>query len=106
MLRVEDVCETLERLGGVVLSKGSITPDNIIKPLHASFPQFLTERDRAHNGRFRLDASAYHARLALWCLSILNTHGALKRNICKLDDRSVMKEDIDDLQQRLRPRHQ
>jgi hypothetical protein len=79
----------------LVSSKGSLQQP--VRVLHASLPDFLLER--CVDARFRIDASAFHARLTLRCLQILNS--SLKNNICNITDPSLLNSEVDGLKEKL-----
>ena len=65
----------LKHLGSLVISGDD--PKNEIRPLHASFPQFLIDDKRCTNKSFFVDAPSGHARIAFRCLQILIAPNAL-----------------------------
>lgn len=66
-----------------------------IRPLHSTFREFLADSSRCKNKDFYVDPQLYHAQLAVGCFRALD--GSLQRNICKLPDPAVMKDDVKDL---------
>lgn len=68
----------LARLGSLVIVPDSA--DGEMRPLHASFPQFLINNSRCTNPIFYVDRAPYHGRLALGCLNNLTAPRALRAN--------------------------
>ncbi|KAF9808993.1 hypothetical protein IEO21_07648 [Rhodonia placenta] len=55
-----------------------------IRPLHASFPQFLANPSRCKDPRFCIEPSIHHERMAVACLVVMLEH--LHRNILQFSD--------------------
>ncbi|KAI1785804.1 hypothetical protein LXA43DRAFT_976030 [Ganoderma leucocontextum] len=66
--------------------------DEVFRPLHATFSQFLVNSTRCPNRLYLVDSKRQNARLA----------EGLDRNMCRLDDPSMRKVDVPDLAERLR----
>lgn len=94
---LQDVRNVLSRLPALVLIGTADDPRAVIRPLHATFPQFLTNPARCKNPDFYVDAASHHGHLAASCLALLNTHKGLRRNLCRLGDPSVAKDDVPNL---------
>ena len=74
-----------------------LVPDGIedsIRVFHKSFPDFLMDPNRCQDTQFFVDPSVHHTEILLSCLSLMETK--LKRNICNLDNSTVL-SDVDDL---------
>ena len=74
-----------------------LVPDDIedsIRVFHKSFPDFLMDPNRCQDTQFFVDPSVHHTEILLSCLSLMETK--LKRNICNLDNSTVL-SDVDDL---------
>jgi hypothetical protein len=69
-----------------------------IRPFHASFYDFLTEKSRS--GRFFVDLSLAHSDLAFASLRIMESR--LRFNICSLESSYFPNSDVPDLQQRVK----
>jgi hypothetical protein len=85
----------LLRLQSVIL----VPKDN--EPVHAfhlSFHDYLTDENRCTSERFYINPSLHHAEIASFCLTRMMC--SLKRDICGICDPTMLKEDIDDLDQR------
>ena len=71
-----------------------------VRTFHPSFRDFLLVEGRCQDARFAVPKGRTHAQLALYCLDIMLRH--LKRNICNVDDDTVLNSEIPDLGSRLR----
>ena len=92
LLGTSDISTTLRSLHSLLL-----IPDGIEDPVHTfhkSFPDFLTDPERCKDERFFVDPSVHHTELLLSCLKLMKKR--LKRNICNLDDYTVLSE-VEDL---------
>ncbi|KAL4071250.1 hypothetical protein V8B97DRAFT_436951 [Scleroderma yunnanense] len=69
-----------------------------VRPLHASFYDFLTDRSRS--GDYFVGESDIHGELALASLRVL--HGGLCFNICGLESSYLLNSDIPDLAERVK----
>lgn len=66
-----------------------------IQFFHLSFLDFLTDRERCIDPRFRILRHESHDMLAIYCLRIMNEQ--LKRNICAVEDPSLLNSEVEDL---------
>ena len=80
------------------LLSGATDPSVPIRPLHASFADFLTDRDRS--GEFFIDAYAIRDDLAFACLGIMREK--LEFNICHLSSSYIPNSKISDLDERIK----
>lgn len=71
------IAEIFEALKSVILLPND--PDKPIRSLHASFPQFLIDRERCTDVRFYVDESEGHGILAIACLGQFNQPGRVLR---------------------------
>lgn len=62
---------------------------DVIRYIHPSFPDFLTDSSRCRDPRFAVNTSIQHTIIAKHCLQALQT---LKRNICQLDESKLNNE--------------
>ena len=95
----QDADYVLNQLRSVVVFKRD-APDEVFRPMHSTFPQFLVDGGRCTNPAFLVNSQRQHARLAEACLKTLSS---LDKNMCRLDN-SVLDGsigDIADLQERL-----
>lgn len=74
-IAASDVMRILARLKSLIISAEDVSLP--MRPLHASFPQFLIDDTRCTNTTFLVDSLTYHGRLALHCLQALMKPGAL-----------------------------
>lgn len=56
--------------------------DSVVRILHPSFADFLTNRDRCKSDQWFVDVNLHHLRIAERCMQ--NLDGFLKRNVCGL----------------------
>ena len=74
-----------------------LVPDGVedsIRIFHKSFPDFLMDPRRCQDIQFYVDPSVHHTEILLSCLHLMEER--LKRNICNLDNSTVL-SDVDDL---------
>ncbi|KAJ7819116.1 WD40-repeat-containing domain protein [Mycena olivaceomarginata] len=76
--------------------------DQPVRIFHPSFRAFLSIQERCQDPRFTIPEGRTHAHLAFHCLEIMIR--SLKRNICGIDNDTVLNSEIPDLQSRLRDR--
>jgi hypothetical protein len=70
-----------------------------IQTLHPSFTEFLLDNNRCTDKRFQIDQGERHLHLVLGCLSVMNKH--LCRNMCRIEDPSLLNSEIADLNERM-----
>jgi hypothetical protein len=90
------VRETLAHLQSVI-----IVPENdvqIIRLLHPSFVDFMTDPMRCQDAKFVVNAEAQHTLLACACLQTMRV---LKQDICGIINPSVLNSEVDDLPSRI-----
>ena len=80
------------------LLSGVTDPSVPIRPLHASFTDFLTDRDRSHE--FFIDMHAIHNDLALASLTVMMKK--LQFNICDLPSSYLPNSEVPDLDDRVK----
>ncbi|KAF7976476.1 hypothetical protein HWV62_6745 [Athelia sp. TMB] len=95
-LDIRSIRQTLSQVHSVILVPAEDT--GIIKFLHPSFFDFITNRDRCTDLRFLLDKDAHHMFIACACLQTMNS---LRRNICGLPTHPPLNDEIIDLSQRI-----
>ena len=70
-----------------------LVPDSMNDPIltfHKSFPDFLMDPKRCRDKRFFVEPAVHHAEILLSCLDLMKER--LKKNICELDDYTVLSE--------------
>ena len=68
-----------------------LVPDSMDDPIltfHKSFPDFLMDPKRCRDKRFFVDPAVHHTEILLSCLDLMMER--LEKNICKLDDYTVL----------------
>ncbi|KAI5892695.1 uncharacterized protein SCHCODRAFT_02298765 [Schizophyllum commune H4-8] len=98
----------VDDLDFVFLGLGSlltgVTPASAdpVQPLHTSFRDFILDTTQSQPFSLSYDLAVAHAEVAYGCLRIMNdpTEG-LRLNICRLPKTFVLKQHIQDLQQRV-----
>ena len=93
-LDAEDVFPLLSSAHSLLILEDINHP---VQPFHKSFPDFITDRGRCTDPRFRVCPSTQHAKLLVGCLQLLNQR--LEQNMCKLPD-GVTNSEVDDLEER------
>ncbi|KAG1795566.1 hypothetical protein EV424DRAFT_1519921, partial [Suillus variegatus] len=94
-----DVKLLMGHLGSLV--SGTSDSDIPIRPLHASFYDFLTDESRSHD--FFVDASAAHRDLAFASLRVMgDSKGGLRFNICSLENSYLPNSSVPDLEKRVK----
>ncbi|KAG8943967.1 hypothetical protein FRC03_002244 [Tulasnella sp. 419] len=87
--------DTVEPALGPFHSVLSISPNPTpIRVFHKSFPDFLLDKRRSGGSWFHIDSSEHHGRLALLCLTHINT--SLRRDMCGVGNRLM--EELDDVE--------
>ena len=90
----------LSRLGSLLSNVNSSDKILPIIPLHTSFRDFLTSKDKS--GDFYVSVRDAHDQLAHSCLNLLlDPLDGLKFNICNLETSYLANDDIDDLTTRV-----
>ncbi|PCH35993.1 hypothetical protein WOLCODRAFT_108014 [Wolfiporia cocos MD-104 SS10] len=97
---INDTRSVLDRIGAVVYSD-SDDDDEPIRPIHASFPQFLIDSERCPNPDFFVDPPLHNGQLASACLRLLNRDPDFSRNILRMDEPFTPKEHINDFHDRV-----
>jgi hypothetical protein len=85
---IPHICITIRSLHSLLLIPEN--PEDPIRIFHKSFPDFLTDPERCKDNQFLVEPTVQHAEILLSCLSLMRTR--LKKNICNLDDYTVLGE--------------
>ncbi len=91
------VVRLLRRLGSLLSNVNSADHKLPIVPLHTSFRDFLTNKEKS--GDFCVGLRDAHRQLAHSCLGLLLNN--LKFNICDLESSYLANKDVDDLNSRI-----
>jgi hypothetical protein len=73
-----------------LFSLSQISAEDPIQTFHKSFPDFLMDPGRCKDKRFFVDPPVHHRRILFSCLDLMRER--LRRNICNLDDYTVLSE--------------
>jgi len=88
LLRVSGISTALRSLHSLLLVPAN--KDAAVQIFHKSFPDFLMNSRRCTDSQFFIDPSIHHREILLSCLNLMRER--LKRNICRLDDYTVLSE--------------
>jgi hypothetical protein len=77
-------------------------PGQLVRILHASFSDYMTDRDRSGKRPWFIDASVLEPQLVRGCLRVLKR--GLRFNICGLDDSRIRTTEVPDLSDRITTR--
>ncbi|KAG8976292.1 hypothetical protein FRC05_004208 [Tulasnella sp. 425] len=102
-LELQIVQQALMHLHSVLVVPES--PEDPVRTIHPSFPEFLIHPSRCPDPRFRIDAEESHTRLAEICISALV---GLKHDPCGVGDPWLHNRQIPNLESRLQvalPQH-
>jgi len=86
----QHIHSTMRSLHSLLLVPQS-TEDSI-HIFHKSFPDFLMDPNRCGDKRFFVEPTGQHTEILLACLRLMENR--LKKNICNLDDHTVLVKDI------------
>ena len=92
LLKESDISTTLRSLHSLLL-----VPTSKVAPIHIfhkSFPDFLVDPIRCKDKRFFVEPAVHHTEILLSCLRLMRER--LKKNICQLDDYTILNE-VEDL---------
>jgi len=88
LLGVPTISTTIYSLHSLLLVPED--PEDPIQAFHKSFPDFLTDPLRCKDKQFYVDPAVHHVQILLSCLDLMRKR--LKKNICKLDNHTVLSE--------------
>jgi len=92
LLKMTNISTTLRSLHSVLLVPDST--EDPIQAFHKSFPDFLMDPARCKDDQFFVEPAVHHMDIVLSCLRLMGER--LKKNICNLDDYTVLSE-VEDL---------
>ena len=93
---IEDVLPLLLSAQSLLILQEDITRP--VRPIHKSFPDFITDPRRCTNRRFHVFPPDHHLQLLISGLSLMNR--TLEKNMCRLPD-GVANSDVNDLKERI-----
>jgi hypothetical protein len=96
LLQMKNVRLILAELQSVILVPEG---DGAVRAFHLSFHDYLIDKDRCTNVKFFIDAPLHHAEMARFCLEMMK--GSLKRDICKVEDRTKMNCEVEGLTEKM-----
>ena len=89
LLGISGIPTTLRPLHSVLLFSDELNPEPI-RVFHKSFPDFLMDSTRCKDKRFFINPFVHHQEILFLCLNLMEKK--LKRNICKLDNYTLLSE--------------
>ena len=89
-VREGDIHQRLNRLHSVVSI--STSPETPVRLLHASFRDFLFDRNRCHNAEFYINPQEAHRRLLWHCIKVMEA--ALRPDICNLQRPGSLRSEV------------
>lgn len=95
-IEAPEITLALRQLTAVLI----IPESGAVTVFHPSFPEFILDDRRCADVRFRVNPSGIHSLLAPKCLQIMNEH--LRRDICDIQNPSLLNSEVVDLPERLR----
>jgi hypothetical protein len=96
---LSDLDAYLAPLHSVLVVSDADSPDEVVRPLHQSFPDFVCQRGSVVHSKFAMNAFRAHKNIAEHCLLQLNK--LLRYNMCNLTDASLFNHEVTDLQTRV-----
>ncbi|EJD48244.1 hypothetical protein AURDEDRAFT_183572 [Auricularia subglabra TFB-10046 SS5] len=90
-----ELLPVLEPLAAVVMFSAQ-SLDTPIRPVHASFAEFLVDPARCADARFHVEPAKQHGVFAEHCFRLLARPSVLSRNPCRLPDPAVLLADVPD----------
>jgi hypothetical protein len=92
---LSDLDAYLAPLHSVLVVPDTHSPDEVVRPLHQSFPDFVRQQGSVVHSKLAMDAALAHKHMAERCLSQLNQ--LLHYNMCHLKDASLFNHEVADL---------
>jgi len=75
------------------------SPEGIPRIYHPSFPDFITNPKRCTQASCVIDVNFHHTLFTTRCFELMAS--MLKRDICNINDRSLLNSDVEDLESKL-----
>jgi hypothetical protein len=92
---LSDLHAYLAPLHSVLVVPDARSPDEVVRPLHQSFPDFVRQQGSVVHSKLAMDAALAHKHIAEHCFSQLNK--LLHYNMCNLMDASLFNHEVADL---------
>jgi hypothetical protein len=92
---LNDLDAYLAPLHSVLVVPDAHSADEVVRPLHQSFPDFVRCQGTVVHSKLAMDAALAHKHIAEHCLSQLNK--LLHYNMCHLKDASLFNDEVADL---------
>jgi hypothetical protein len=90
----------LSRLSSVLIVPDATSPNDLIRPLHQSFPDFVRQQGHVVHPALTIRVDLAHKNVIEHCLRQLNK--LLHINMCQIQDASLLNSEVRDLGIRLR----
>jgi hypothetical protein len=98
-MKLNDLDAYLAPLHSVLMVPDAHNADEVVRPLHQSFPDFVRQQGSVVHWKLAMDAALAHKHVAEHCFSQLNK--LLHYNMCNLMDASLFNHEVTDLQTRV-----
>jgi hypothetical protein len=98
-MKLNDLDAYLAPLHSVLVVPDADSADEVVRPLHQSFPDFVRQQGSVVHSKLAMDAALAHKHMVERCLSQLNK--LLHYNMCDLKDASLYNDEVADLLTRL-----
>jgi hypothetical protein len=92
---LNDLDAYLAPLHSVLIVPDTHSADEVVRPLHQSFPEFVRQQGGIVHSKLAMDVALAHKHIAERCLSQLNE--LLHYNMCNLKDASLFNHEVVDL---------
>jgi hypothetical protein len=94
-MNLDDLDAYIAPLHSVLVVPDVGSPDEVVRPLHQSFPDFVRQQSGIVHSKLAMDAARAHKHIAEHCLFQLNE--LLHYNMCNLKDASLFNHEVADL---------
>jgi hypothetical protein len=94
-MKLNDLDAYLAPLHSVLVVPAADSADEVVRPLHQSFPDFVRQQSGIVHPKLTMDAALAHKHIAELCLSQVNE--LLHYNMCDLKDASLFNHEVPDL---------
>jgi hypothetical protein len=95
----EELQAYLKPLHSVLVVPDVADPNQVVRPLHQSFPDFVRQQGGLVHTKLVIHSTTTEKHVAEWCLGQLNKH--LRFDICDIKDASLLNSEVSDLLKRL-----